>query len=318
MASTDTKKAHVVPQSYLERFATDPGRIWVFDKFTIRAYGASIKDIAQERYFYDVVEETDTGPIRSQGVEHYLADAENFYKDCIDRLLGGLVDGKILPEQKDELAFFVMLQALRTKEIRQRMIQFFQSGSKQILGRAELDGYEGPIPDLSSVDHFRPEDASEWHAKFLHPIHLWAVSRPFLDHIWVIGLNHSTRLLYTSDNPVIAQAHVPQSKLIGASGLAAEGTEIQLPLTPRHVLLLFERSYFQEHEALDGHILDLNDDQVDRCNSFQISNSERQIFCGVDDFDLARRYLALYPQARYPERYRLDLTTHPNLVDDDL
>jgi len=170
MASTNTKKAHLVPQNYLEKFATEPGRIWVFDKASMGVYGCSIKDVAQERYFYDVIEETETGPTRSQAVEHYLADAEGYYKECVDRLLEAVDADHVPLSLKHELAFFIMLQGLRTQEPWRRLIQFFESGSRRILARTRQDGYERPIPDLSAVDRFNAEeDASRWHAAFLHP-----------------------------------------------------------------------------------------------------------------------------------------------------
>lgn len=309
MASTETKKAHLAPQNYLERFATEPGKIWVFDKSSLRTYGCSIKDVAQERYFYDVIEQTETGPIRSQAVEHYLADAEGFYKDCLDRLLAAVAEGALPQNLKHEMAFFIMLQVLRTQEARRRMTQFFESGSQQIIARAHQDGYNAPISDLSAADSFRAAaDASRWHAAFLDPQNVWDASRPLLDHIWIVGINHSERLLYTSDNPVIGQNEFPPTKIIAAGGLVAVGTEVQLPLTSRHVLCLFERTHFGEHRALNGQAIYLTDEQIDRCNSFQSSSAERQVFCGVDDFDLARRYCAMVPECRNPDRHRLNLS----------
>ena len=165
----------------------------------------------------------------------------------------------------------------------------------------------GRASSSAAADSFSAEnDASRWHAAFLDTQNIWDSSRSLLDHIWIVGVNSSDRLLYTSDNPVIAQPYSPITKIIGAGGFAAVGTEVQSPLNSRQVLCLFERSHFAEHQALDSTIILLNGEQVDRCNSFQISSAERQVFCGVNDFDLARRYCEMVLECRESNRYRLD------------
>lgn len=48
-----TKKQHYVPKFYLSNFGNDES-INVFDKKDSRRFGASVDDVAQERYFYAI------------------------------------------------------------------------------------------------------------------------------------------------------------------------------------------------------------------------------------------------------------------------
>lgn len=51
----EKKKQHFVPRCYLERWAV-PGeyQVYVFNKELNKSYLASIKNVASERYFYDI------------------------------------------------------------------------------------------------------------------------------------------------------------------------------------------------------------------------------------------------------------------------
>ena len=50
----ETKKEHYVPQCYLERWKNSKGYVAVYDKKLKMSRGNNIKDIACERYYYDI------------------------------------------------------------------------------------------------------------------------------------------------------------------------------------------------------------------------------------------------------------------------
>lgn len=76
------------------------------------------------------------------------------------------------------------------------------------------------------------------------------------DHIWLIGNNDTKSPLYTSDNPLVSRGHY------GGTGLATVGIEIAFPLTPKYVLLLYERTAFQHRLGQDCQTITLNPDRV--------------------------------------------------------
>lgn len=49
-----TKKEHFVPRCYLERWKSDKGQVWVYDKKLKRSRLNNVYDVACERYFYDI------------------------------------------------------------------------------------------------------------------------------------------------------------------------------------------------------------------------------------------------------------------------
>ena len=51
---TKTKKEHYVPQSYLEKWCSNSGQVFVFDKENETSRINSITDVASENYFYDL------------------------------------------------------------------------------------------------------------------------------------------------------------------------------------------------------------------------------------------------------------------------
>lgn len=74
-----SKKQHFVPQSALRRFSQDGEKLVVFDKIRQEVRIANIRDVAQQRYFYDIPEEA--VPIEL---------AEKFDRQMIERRLGVL------------------------------------------------------------------------------------------------------------------------------------------------------------------------------------------------------------------------------------
>jgi hypothetical protein len=83
------KKQHFVPQMYLRRFAHE-GRIAVFDKPSGKVFPANVKDVAQERLFYDIPAEVLADVpegYNPQFVEDHLAETEAVFSTEIEALL---------------------------------------------------------------------------------------------------------------------------------------------------------------------------------------------------------------------------------------
>ena len=303
-----TKKSHIVPQNYLKRFSSDGTSLWVFDKVSGKTYRASIKDVAQDRGFYEISAGELENQDNSQAVEKYLANLEGTYRQVVDELLERYITEGLPDELRQPLAFFIALQALRTQEVRSRLNQFATASPDDLYTRAMRDGYVGPLPERELLEQLKTLSEAEKHATFLDPMNIFLVAEQLVNFIWLIGVHTDESYpLYTSDNPVVAQANKANDKLFGTGGLAAEGTEIILPLTPCVTLWLKERKWFAEHSSLDSSVISLSKDNIDCCNSFQISNAVRQVYCGTDFFDFARYYCDQVPAAVDPDRFNIGL-----------
>lgn len=66
-----TKNQHYVPQSYLRYFANSKEQLWVYDTKDKKSFKTSIRNIASERFFYDI-EELDKTTGKEQFIEKEL------------------------------------------------------------------------------------------------------------------------------------------------------------------------------------------------------------------------------------------------------
>jgi Protein of unknown function (DUF4238) len=123
-------------------------------------------------------------------------------------------------------------------------------------------------------------------------------------HIWLVGLNHTSHGLYTSDHPVVRLPHLTHS-FLGNAGLGSPGIEIALPLSSTHILFLWERRYFNAYAKLEGKCIELEEANVEHYNSAQVKQSHRQIYCAHDDFDVAREVCRRWPRVCSPDRDRV-------------
>src|SRR3982751_4111025 len=86
-----TKKQHYVPQSALRRFSEDEERIYVFDKVRKEVRISNIRDVAQQRYFYDIPQEVIPDDLQQsmdrQAIEHTLSELEADFNTVVERVL---------------------------------------------------------------------------------------------------------------------------------------------------------------------------------------------------------------------------------------
>ena len=119
-----------------------------------------------------------------------------------------------------------------------------------------------------------------------------------------MGLNKQRKILYTSDNPVIRKGHLNHS-VFGSTGLASPGVEIAYPISPRHIIVMYERSAWVSVDVSDGNTILLEEGQVDYYNSFQVKQSYRYVYSTSDDFSLAKDVCNRIPRVRDPFRARV-------------
>lgn len=125
-----------------------------------------------------------------------------------------------------------------------------------------------------------------------------------MSHIWLVIRNDLPIPFFTSDSPVYHHAH-DKHWFFGGAGLGSRGVEIGVPLSPKYVLALFERTHFEPAiGCLEGSVHSLDQDGLKHYNGQQIWASRRHIYCSQGQFDLVREYEVLRPEAFNIERPR--------------
>lgn len=315
------KNQHYVPRCYLRRFAQNDKHVYVFDKQTRNSFQSSINGIAAGKYFYDLPQEA-VGPDGDvQATEKWLSMVEA----DLSKTVSGLLDtvrslSPITDAQRHLMAFFMAVQFFRTME-RRLLIEDLRNDQALFIKKAmirmgrSVDEIEAAIKQDELV--CLEETAAQVHAKTLmNPTLLRNTTTILERHIWMIGVNDTKHLFYTSDHPVVKRSHLSHIPLVG-DGLGSPGIEIAFPLDPRHVIVMYERSIFKDAASLDGAIFQTTQDNVEYYNSLQVAQCHRQVYSSTDAFCLARRICLESPGIANPDRKRTRILGHPWVYEDD-
>ncbi len=183
--------------------------------------------------------------------------------------------------QRIDLATMMTIQLMRTPKFRYEVIDFQEKMMNELVKTDPL--YD---PDGDVVVTYNRDVEDRITASFLTDgVSVRAITRILLGHIWCIGINSSSKPLYTSDAPLVKYMHVKgQTQGIG---LASYGVEVVYPVNDKYALLLYERSYFQD-KLHDGKNIKLSEKAVDFYNTLQVLQSRRQVYSKSDNFDVAK------------------------------
>jgi hypothetical protein len=326
----NNENQHTVPKFYLKGFGYDPEgkRVFVYDKFRRCANSDSVRKLTARKRFYNLSPGVlDSSSQMHEGdidfVDRTLQRIETEFGVEIHDWLGMSDKDSISLNQKKRMAFFITIQMYRTPEFRKWLIdgatQFYQGIVDDLM---KLNGPED-YPHLCPVVSYDPEMESALHGAFmLHPKMITqSISMLCTRHLWVLGIRQGRHHLYTSDTPVVRQAHKQEPVPVPAGltckgdelvshivfccnrpGIASEGTEIAFPLNSERILILRERTFFSSQVQNDGRVVTLSDDEVMRYNTLQVEQCYRQVFCKVRDFDLAATICSQHPEVCSPDR----------------
>jgi uncharacterized protein DUF4238 len=295
-----TKKQHYVPQLALRRFSTDGERIYVFDKIRKEVRIASIRDVAQQRYFYDIPQEVIPDDLQQsmdrQAIEHSLSELEGYFNTVVERVLRKVTRRRLVKQllhfitfgptkvisrrDKRALSFFVALQYLRTREFRltiQDGLEQFEAAIRQRIPADQIEVFFEDFREVNEVDVRMHHLSLMLDNKFVHEL-----TGLLYNHIMVIGQNRSTHKFYTSDNPMVRQAH-RRHPVLRNVGIGSPGIEIAMPLTSDYILIFMESSHFAPLRKSDRKVVDLVEGNVEYYNSLQVRGCDRQVYCENDD-----------------------------------
>ena len=302
-----TERQHFVPQFYLRNFTNPKGGFFCFDKVEQRRFPANVRNVAHEHFFYGIdpslFPPEAVPPNSYQVIEQTLSQLEGHFSAAIrELLLKGEGEGISL-EQRPILSHFIVLQLLRTREFRNTLREL-QTKVAQDIGQRLVHLKEGQGRYRVKVEF----DDSTWpleQAKLMFdPAKTRELIRILNNHIWHVGVNETEFPFYTSDNPIVRQAHIDHP-FLGGIGLQSPGVEIAVPLSPRIILILCHRGTFKRNEIYEGKPIQLVADNITHYNSLQVGQSNRYIYCSNDNFALVEQMCMDEPDLCRPDRTRI-------------
>lgn len=221
-------------------------------------------------------------PIKSQACE------DNFYKELEietalsnlegvgSRILQQAIKGGPLPKRFSEdhhaLLLFVLVQASRTpaaaEEITAALNTFWQAMAEKIPSKMA-------------------EHAKELEIKLENPagflLTITAESYPLaLDLRWKVLRNKTARPFITSDHPAVMynQFLEHRRRQVSNTGTVSKGLQIFLPLSPKDLLVLFDRDVYKvggkKLRVMDVDVT--NEDDVDALNLLQVTNADDTLY----------------------------------------
>ncbi len=294
----------------------------MYDKIQDQARIANVRDVAQQRYFYDIPEEAIPPELEAkldrQIIERALSPLEGNFNRVVSRVIDkatnrGLFRGvldtlllthgkRITRREKSALSFFVALQFIRTREFRLTLkdgLEQFESVVRTLVPSDKLDEFFEGFRGVDDANVRMHSLSMMFDREFVRDL-----SQKIYRHILVLGINSSKHALYTSDNPMVRQAH-KKHPVLRHVGVGSPGIEIAMPLSSHHILIFLEKSHFSKWAKWDRKAVHLKEEQVEYYNSLQVRGCERQLYCAYDDFDLAREFCQRWPERCAEERRRV-------------
>ena len=316
------KKQHYVPQVYLRRFTADGEHLYVFDKLqqdpARRIRRGKVRDIAHENDFYDIAVEVLKPEVRPghdrKMIEKLLGRFDAEMGSEVEHLVASAGSGPIDPARRALLARALGVQALRTRDVRDTVVEV----SRQVLETFCRDLTERNFPGqghLAPRAQIKPEYVPVYHARLILQSGIETVGRAFFNFTWTVGLNKTRQPLYTSDQPVVRFAHLYDPEL-SHEGFASPGIEVAFPLGPGHLLLMRDVRAPGGERVNDGSVEELTEERVEFYNGLQVEQSRRQIYCRDDAFDRASDMCAADPELTAPSGQKVSVKVVP--TDDPL
>lgn len=104
---------------------------------------------------------------------------------------------------------------------------------------------------------------------------------------WVLCINRSSQLLFTSDNPIARVPHAKQKhEFISMSGLTGPGIELSIPISPNLLLLMIDAKYHNLPKSIDRNWQVMGLENVQHYNARCVYQSHRFVYSCINDFSL--------------------------------
>ena len=213
---------------------------------------------------------------------------------------------KISSHLRYKIAFFCVLQDLRTKEYREKTSQYFTMLYKSVI-KFKLKYENIDIKESEIKVDFSKDQKKLMHLKnladfeFIHKLSEYLCAKK-----WFIGVNQTKEPFFTSDNPLIKKAH--DDSILGGIGYISHKTEFAIPLSSKYILIMLCPIQLKNLTNLTHKnclVQDLDENNVSYYNHLQVALSYNYIFSETNKFEMMDKYLKATPEAADPFRKRV-------------
>jgi len=324
------KIQHYVPQFLLKNFGNGKkDQVHVFDKKTGKKFPTNIKNVASESRFYDFNIEG-----AELTIEPSLSKIEANAKPILKKILDEDSLKSISREEKERLCSFLAIQFTRTRAFKEQFRALPEMLSEKL---KELG--QTPEQHKSIAEFIRSPDENELKIQMIHMMKdaPSTFGPHFASKHWILITTDGKNPFIIGDNP-LAMQNTNNYSPYGNLGLAVQGIEIYLPLSPTRALAMWCPSITNQIEQavstlnelrgrlpylIDGRIenpdyledlwsalssgrpLQYKHENVTNFNSLQVWFSERHVFSSSKDFELAEKMVTEHPSSRNGPRPHL-------------
>jgi hypothetical protein len=297
------KVQHYVPRFLLKQFGIGKkDQLHVFDKQTVRVFMTNARNVAAEKGFYDF-----SMPQGTFSIEPWLGQLESRAKKILKAILERDSLANLAEDDRATLCGFLAVQLTRTRHFRLQV-----SGLPDLLMQHFRKHGDKLAPELEQS--MRPPDENQTAIEAVKiiceaPAQFGPV---FMNKTWMLFAGLRNHPFIIGDNPLALQNQIDQWPR-GNLGLAVEGIEVYLPLTPSRTLgfvcptILQRLSAAAQRDVLqafeEGNPVELSQPNVVNLNSLQVRSAERYLFSSTGDFSLAHEMLRGQPHLRHGPRF---------------
>lgn len=253
------RKHHFVPKFYLEAFRSDVRRIHLYNlKRSLPVQSAGLRDQCYKHRFY--------GP--DDEIENLLANLESSLAPVLREIRSKGALPPVTSDKHSHLLTFGAMQILRTPKHAERLNRMFDKALKQVYSRAanqlgmDLEatriGYDDPV--LIALRNLpQMQDAlTDLNA------HLIVSSR---------------NAFLTSDNPAFKyNQFCEEIQYTGVTGAIQGGLQIFIPLSPRHLLVLYDASTYRAVAGRYTRSSGARQSDIDQLNKMQLMSADENVY----------------------------------------
>jgi len=274
---------HIIPNSYLKAWCDEniPDKyepyIWVFNNKTHDTKKKTpSSNFFCENNFYTVLKDDGS---RDLSIEHEFGRIEGAFVKIRDNKL--LQHKKLSFEERFQVCLFVAALHSRTKRSTNNMSNVFQPMllklEEMIESKKQLSNNEVVLISNGSKETMPIEKLEEIVAnpiEHLMPTFIDTVSKSLLDFELAVFYTETDKVFITTDNPCVwfdSQAHM-RDPMYQSVGLKYESTEIVLPISPTHCIVL-------KRKGINGYVnIDTNPPSIDIINTLLYESSDEHYY----------------------------------------
>ena len=288
--ANEIKLEHYVPQFYLRNFSIENNEknVHCLDKHTSKKFIANIRNIACEKYFYDI-------PPHDKTVEKSLAKIEYILSVAYDKLITNKDLNKLNWAERVSIANFVAIQEMRTREMREYAKDIVREITAKLSKNKLSEEIKRQLKEINTTQY-----PKEFQIRIFENVKEF--SNIILSMKWILIENKTKMLFWTSDHPI--NRFNPIKNPLGNLGYLSRGIQIFFPLTPRLSLCLCD---LVEYFTYPDKSRTFNIDNIIFQNHLQVRRSTRFVFSQDDDFSLAEKILKYEPSLKYANRKRISV-----------